>query len=155
MKNSKKFFSLGLALVLSLGLIGCGTEQTTPSVSESGTVANEASNEAVTGVEVIELTSETINYDGPTGQEGGKNQLTATLAIDTEGTIQAVKLQQTAAEPKSKQFHTNFENAISANLVGQKLDSAAINKLGGASNTTAAFTKALEDIKTQYTANNA
>lgn len=81
--------------------------------------------------------------------------MTATLGIDTEGTIQTVKLVQHASEPKSKQFHTNFENAITTNLVGKKLNTASINKLGGASNTTSAFTKALETIKTQYSSNNA
>lgn len=154
MNYSKKIFILGLALVLSLGLIGCGTSKAPTPTAENGTVTSGV-NQATTGVEVIELTSETINYDGPTWNEGGKNQITATLGIDTEGTIQTVKLVQHASEPKSKQFHTNFENAITTNLVGKKLNTASINKLGGASNTTSAFTKALETIKTQYSSNNA
>lgn len=113
------------------------------------------SSEATTGVEVIELTSSTINYDGPTGQEGGNNTMQATLGVDAEGKIQSVTLVQHGEEPKSKQLQKNFENAISSHLVGQKLDSASIGTLGGASNTSAAFTKALETIKTQVSSANA
>lgn len=156
MNNSRNLMLFAVSLVLSLGLVGCGTPseatpvETAPLATETGTTTTETS--SATGVEVIELSSSTINYDGPTGQEGGKNTMQATLAVSADGTIQSVSLVQHGEEPKSKQLQKSFENAISSHLVGQKLESASIGTLGGASNTSAAFTKALETLKTQFNA---
>lgn len=162
MKNQ---FIRGLSLVLSLGLVGCGANTDaveTPEVTtgtestvETTTGADATTGDVVADVEVITLTSETLNYDGPTGAEGGENALTATLGVAADGTIQSVSVEHVASNPRSQQLQASFDAAISSHLVGQKIDSASIGTLGGASNTSANFTKALETLKTQFTANNA
>lgn len=163
--SMKNQFIRGLSLVLSLGLVGCGANTDgveTPEVTtgtestvETTTGADTTTGDVVADVEVITLTSETLNYDGPTGAEGGENALTATLGVAADGTIQSVSVEHVASNPRSQQLQASFDAAISSHLVGQKIDSASIGTLGGASNTSANFTKALETLKTQFTANNA
>ena len=164
---------------MSIGLVGCGSTSTTTSsstnnttatntiastttnstTSSANTVNNSTTNSTTTSstsssdVEVIELTSSTIAYNGEHGWSFGRanDSMAATLTLSSDGTIQSVELSQVAWEPKSRQYQNNFANTIASSIVGKNISNVEIGKVGGASNTSDAFNDALDSIRLQFT----
>jgi hypothetical protein len=58
-----------------------------------------------------------------------------------------VATQHIAAEGESTEYHTSFDASVTAAIVGKKIDDITPSRIGGASLTTGAFTKALTSIK--------
>lgn len=81
---------------------------------------------------------------------GGEDKIGFTVVLDGSGMITDLKTEMMPSNPGSKQWQDAFTKAAPAALKGKKLsDLQNIDKVGGASLTTAAFNQALEQLKSQ------
>jgi uncharacterized protein with FMN-binding domain len=128
-------------------LTGC-TSTTSPNTTESTTPV-QVSDSADGTVQVFELTSEQMMYDGPGKGEAPTDSVTTTITVDSNNIITAVKNDYVAGYPKSAQYQDSFDKAIAAEIVGKSLDDAQISTIGGASNTSKAFNQALDSIRSK------
>lgn len=137
--------------ICTLVLSGC-TSTTTPSTTESTwstTTPVQVSQSTDGTVQVFELTSDQMMYDGPGKGETPTDSVATIITVDSNNIITAVTNQYVAWYPKSAQYQDSFEKAIAAEIVGKSIDDVQIGTIGGASNTSKAFNKALDDIRTK------
>lgn len=74
-----------------------------------------------------------------------KNTITVTLTVK-DGVVSQVFDEHDYADRESTRYVDRFENAISAAVVGKKLDNISLSRVGGASLTTRGFMSALSAI---------
>lgn len=125
-----------------------GEEVAVPTVPVTETVVEDTSvveSISSSSVEVIELTSSTINYDGEHGRNNGRDQLTVTVSLE-DGMITDVSLSQTAGHGESRRYQSAFASAIKSQVIGKTLAQATVGRVGGASNTSDAWNKALSTL---------
>lgn len=144
----------------TLVLVGCGTSVVTPSspsttssaasaTIDTTTSTTDSTTASTSSVEVIELTSSTITYDGEHGRANGRDAITVTVTLDTDGAISDVSLDQTASHGESRRYQAAFANAIQSTVVGKMLDEATVGKVGGASYTSEAWNEAIATLVAQ------
>lgn len=85
----------------------------------------------------------TIRYYVP---DEGQNALKATITI-SNGTVDAVNINDTYRDRKSKQYIDSFESHISSVAEGKPVAQFSVGRVGGASLTSSAFNDALDVIR--------
>lgn len=154
MKKNVNAMTFVMMLCVSLILVGCGTTTTTTNTAEPAqkTVISKSADGSV---EVLEISSSRISYNGEhKGQVGttrGRHvdHITTTLTLDSNNIITAVSNTHEASSPKSDDYQSRFESAISSKIVGKNIKDLDISVVGGASTTSEAFNAALDSIRTQ------
>lgn len=132
-------FTMMLCAIMLVSLVGCGTQTTTTETGKTTASAN---------LEVIELISAPVSYDGKAKTAGsGPDSVTTKLSISKDGTITDVKNTFVEGYPKSKQYQTAFEGAIAKEIVGKNIKDAKVTVVAGASATSLAFNAALDDLR--------
>jgi uncharacterized protein with FMN-binding domain len=86
--------------------------------------------------------TESATYQAPDGTE--KIDVTVTLENDI---ITAVTVAGHGTSPQSQRYQGEFNDGISAVVVGRDIDSISVDKVGGSSLTSGGFSKAIEAIK--------
>jgi hypothetical protein len=117
--------------ICTLVLTGCtSTTNTTPntvSTAPTTQVVQTTSN----GIEVLQITSNEIPYDGEHGGTRRQNDsITATITLDKNKIITAVALDQVAGEPKSRQYQSAFNDVIATEIVGKSINDVQIGIIG-------------------------
>ncbi|USN56829.1 MAG: FMN-binding protein [Candidatus Peribacteria bacterium] len=152
MKNT----SLVAALVIAtMVLVACGTDTTSPATDTTSTdtsVAADTTTSSDSSVEVIKITSATMDYDGEHRQTSGDDKITVTLSLDSDNTISDVAMVLDPSNPQSSRYQDSFASAIKGEVIGKTLDQATVDKVAGASYTSEAWNRAIEDIQTQFAA---
>lgn len=144
MKQSHTLMALFICSICFLSLTGCGTKTAT-----NDGVAPVVKT-ADPNVQVIEITSATMPYDGKAKVNGsGLDSVTTTVSLDKNNVIVSVKNSFVAGYPKSTMFQSSFEKAIATEMVGKNIKDAKITIVAGASMTSAAFNSALDSIRTK------
>ena len=87
--------------------------------------------------------SSKINYEAP---ENNKNDMSVTLVL-SGGEVVDYEVEYFPADPGSKYNMTNFEKGIGEAIIGQKISDAKVWIVNWASLTSAAFNKALDEIR--------
>lgn len=160
--NTKKLFTISVALIVSLWLVWCANQQQTTSTStptnspmlsqaQNSTNQNSENTWSSTSVEVITLTSDSINYNGERWWNRWNDTISTSITVDKSGIVSSVAVNTQTWNPKSEMYQNSFKKAISSYVVWKPLKEISITKVGGASNTSEAFQQALDSIKTQYT----
>ena len=90
--------------------------------------------------------SATTKYQVP--EESNLNSITIKLNLES-GAIKSLSLETSYEAQESAKYDRNFKNSINSKVVGKKLDSASLSRVGGASLTTEAFNEALTKIMQQ------
>ena len=118
----------------------------TTAVSNSSTVAstNGTATAATSSYKDGTYTASS-NYSVP---HGGQNSISATVTI-SGGKITAVKTTDNYTDRESSMWVVGFEQEVSADASNQNLAGYSPSRVGGASLTTAAFSDALDAIRSQ------
>lgn len=82
------------------------------------------------------------------GTPHGVNSITVRVTLQN-GTITSVTTTHSLNDRESRQYVNQFDNSIQSAVVGQPISSASVNRLGGASLTSAAFDNAIQQIAQQ------
>lgn len=88
--------------------------------------------------------SSDINYSVP----GSQNTISVTLTINSD-TITDITVNDSYSDRESDRYITGFESSIESKVVGKKISNISLSRVGGASLTTNAFNRALNNIKNQ------
>jgi hypothetical protein len=90
--------------------------------------------------------STTIRFSVP---KGYMDSMTVTATVK-DGVINSINYSQNSSNRDSEEFYQSFENSFSsANVVGKKVGSVQLSRVGGASLTTEAFNQALSNLAQQ------
>lgn len=111
--------------------------------TESTNMATEPTNQTTSKYKDGTYTINT-NYFAPSGKE----DLGISVSV-TNGKVTVASITNMAKDKTSINFQTNFASKISSEVVGQDLEDLKIKVVSGASLTTAAFNKSLEQIRVQ------
>lgn len=139
-----------LALTIMV-LTGCTSSTPTDTTGQTTTPVQVGQNED-DSVQVFEITSDEMVYDGPGKGDTPSDSVTTTLSLDANNIITTVTNKYVAWYPKSNQYQSAFDQAIATEIVGKPLDGLEIGTIGWASNTSKAFNKALDNIRTKMNA---
>jgi len=151
--SSKTVAIISLLLISSLLFVACsGPSQ--DSVTEQGQQQTEQTVEVDQmqettgdGDETIQqqsaaARSQTVSYTSPAGEE----DLLVSVAVEN-GVITEASAQVLASHPISTRYQTGFAEALAGEVVGKTVAEAAqIDRIGGASLATGAFTQYLSDF---------
>lgn len=89
--------------------------------------------------------SSMVNYMVP---HGGQNSVKATVTISS-GKISSVSTNDNYTDNESSFYIQSFESSVSSDATGQSIGDYSPSQIGGASLTTAAFARAIDDIVSQ------
>lgn len=90
--------------------------------------------------------STTVRFNVP---EGHSDSLTVTATVK-DGIITSINYNQRSSNRDSEEYYQSFENSFSsASVVGKKIGSVQLSRVGGASLTTEAFNQALSNLAQQ------
>lgn len=125
------------ALIAGVSLAACGAESTPRPTGDSST-----------GPEPAEVDYRDGEYDatGWYGSLPSHHDVTLTIEADV---VTEVSITTPAEDPTSPQHQQAFAAALPGEIVGQRIDDIALDRLAGASGCSEGFMNALAEIKTQ------
>jgi uncharacterized protein with FMN-binding domain len=140
--TARRLTTAGLAgLGLTAALAACSAPGTTSPGSTGGSGSVDTS--ADTSAEYTDGTyTAEGSYISPAGEESVKVELT--LADDV---VTAVTVTPEADDPTATSYQTMFAGGISAEIVGQDIDTLNVSRVSGSSLTSGGFNEALAAIK--------
>ncbi|MEM6997753.1 MAG: FMN-binding protein [Patescibacteria group bacterium] len=116
------------------------------SVSDNNTASETSELSDSAPQTTVEYADGTYSVAAPYTSPGGAESIEVDVTV-SDSQITAVSVEGEAGTPTSEQIQAGFIDAIADAVIGQEIGNAEINKLAGASLTTAAFNNALEDIR--------
>lgn len=135
---SKKNITIALFIIIfGVGLFVAIFNYSNQTSSQPSNTSNTSSNIKADGTYTFNQT-----YAVP---RGDLEKFSSTVVIK-DGVISSVKNTFENANNESKFYQSGFDNAIEDAVVGKKIDSLNISRVGGASLTTAAFLKGIKNI---------
>lgn len=143
MKSPARKHLLAVAAGLSLiGTAGCAADGAPAPAEES---APAAKTPAPAGTYADGDYAGQGSYIPPSGKA---EQVDVEVSLE-DGTVTAVQVKTSGANPTSKQYQREFTDHIQEQVVGRNIDELDVGKVAGSSLTSQGFNKALEQIKTE------
>jgi uncharacterized protein with FMN-binding domain len=125
------------------------TTQTTPintTTVDSGTTTTKTGSQTTTTTISNQKTGTynfKVNYRVP---EGHTENIASTISVEND-IITGIKNTYGVSNRESREYQSSFDDVISSKIVGKKISSVDVSRVGGASLTTAAFMKGIRTIK--------
>ena len=125
---------------------GTGSSEvaTTPSTPTSASSTNTSSTTTATSSGYKDGTySATSNYSVP---QGNSNSIGVSITVK-DGVVTAVKTDENYSDRESEMYIDSFESLLQNAVVDKSIKNLQLNRIGGATLTTAAFDDALDSIR--------
>lgn len=145
---NKNIFSFSLIAVFALTFLSACTNTTSDTVKITPTSTTNSSTVNSSIPTSSTTTSQTVTKTVSYGVDHGKHQVTTDFTISTDSTskILSVRANMTQGDHESMQYHNRFNNAVSKKIVGKKASELSLSALGGASDTTDAFSEVIASL---------
>lgn len=88
--------------------------------------------------------AKSIRYTTDHGKE--QVEVSFSITLDSSNTITAVSVSTTSADRESRQYISRFNSAAKSKIIGKKISSLSLSAVGGASDTTAAFSEVISSL---------
>ena len=143
----------GITLVGALAACAPAEEETTTTddAPDTAETTPETDTDAGTGAATGDYTDGTYEASGQYQSPNGTETVDVTLTLDGD-VVTDVDVVGHAEVPNSVRFQGEFIDGIADEVVGQDIDSLAVDKVGGSSLTSGGFNDALETIKSDAAA---
>lgn len=173
---NKKLLIVPSLAVVSL-LVGCGQNPSSENVAvnsseisgeNSSIISNEISSSSQLAYENPQSYSEqniqvstskdstkiltvSVDYDWEHGRENWRlsDSINVSLTLDENNVVRDIQLSQQAWHRESQDWQDDFSNSIAWEIIWKNIDSINVSRIWWASNTSNAFNKAIENIKSQ------
>lgn len=89
--------------------------------------------------------SATAHYSVPHGES---NSITVSATVSTDGAISDVTTKHQYSDRESSYYIESFDSLVQSSVVGKNIENISVGRIGGASLTSGAFSKALTQIST-------
>jgi len=123
---------------------GSSDVTTTPSTPTSASSTNTSSTTTATSSGYKDGTySATSNYSVP---QGNSNSIGVSITVK-DGVVTAVKTDENYSDRESEMYIDSFESLLQNAVVDKSIKNLQLNRIGGATLTTAAFDDALDSIR--------
>ncbi len=148
-KRSLALTSAGILVFSILVMAGCQTTTSSSIQNDATTKTEIVASSSPTGT-LVEVSNQaqqidkTVTYDNP----GGGDPVRFQLEIK-DGVIVAARSEVLADNPISQKYQTSFRDALASTVVGKKLAELQVDRIGGASLTSGAFRKVVQDLQQQ------
>jgi hypothetical protein len=137
------FAGIGLASLLA----GCSsTASADPATGSGGSSSGSSSGSATTTSSSKTFKDGQYTEQGTYASPGGQELISVDLTIKSN-TVSAVVVKTVKADPTATSYEKLFENGISKAIVGKKIDSLNVSRVGGSSLTSMGFNDALKKIE--------
>jgi uncharacterized protein with FMN-binding domain len=88
----------------------------------------------------------TYSADGSYNTPGGQATISVSLTVE-DGVVTAVTTEAGSGDPSGEQYQAQFDSGVSAVVVGKKLSTLDVSRVGGSSLTSQGFNSAVSTIR--------